>query len=94
MGNITTNSNRIGSLNILNDKTHKFGITYKSYNSMSIPVIIIDDNEFHQTPFEGCDGHSCLLLRTELDISTDHWRMKYIFRIDGTLHTKYMNLFE
>ena len=58
---------------------------------MAFPVIVIDDNEFYQTPFEGCDGNSCLLLRTELDISTDPWRMKYIFRIDGSLYTKYMN---
>lgn len=95
LSNITTEPNKIGRLNTFNDKDHHFGMTYKVFNTTSFPVIIIDGQKFYQIPFNGCyasDGsHECFLLRTELDISTNLWRMKYTFMIDGHLYTKYIN---
>ena len=91
------------SLNSLNEKFNNYqpagnyvanptgssiGMTYENVADITVPYMVIDGNNLNLIRFAGCSGHSAIILETELDISTNPWKLKIIFRIDGANYTK------
>ena len=71
-----------------NDTGHNIKMAYENITNISSPTIIIDGNSFYPIMFDGCNGHSAKLLKTELDINTNPWTLKFVFRIDGKNYTE------
>ena len=73
---------------VANPTGHSIEMTYENVADITVPYMVIDGGNMNLIRFSGCSGHSALILKTELDISTSPWKLKIIFRIDGDNYTK------
>ena len=63
-------------------------MAFENVSNVTVPTIKIDGNSFYPIQFTGCSGHYAMILKTELDISTNPWTLKFMFRIDGKNYTE------
>ena len=89
--NVSNYKDRVGLINCYENKDHAVGISIENINNITSPIIVIDDAYFHLTPFLNTTGHDCRLIRTELDITSNPWKMEYTFYIDGSLYSQYIS---